>query len=714
MNNDTKVLRIALAGNPNSGKTTLFNALTGAHHKVGNYPGVTVEKREGSRTRGGREYHFIDLPGIYSLTAYSIDEVVARDFILDEKPDLIVDVLDSTNLERNLYLCLQFQELGIPVIGALNMSDEAETKGIRVDEKTLADTLGIPMVKTVGPKGSGTEELLDCIDHVCEEQYDPGRRISYRDEIEPRLEGLEQRITANAAFAAKYPIRWLAVKLMEKDANAYERLQEHPDAAAIAACATEAVGWIEKHFAKDAEIIISEQRYGYIRGAVQESVRIIKQPDFSVTERIDRVIMNRFLSLPVFVLVLWSVFQLTFILGEYPMAWLETFFGFLSGVIQTAMPDGPIRSLLVDGIIGGVGGVFSFVPLIVILFFLLSILEDIGYMSRAAFATDKLLHTFGLHGQSIFPMMLGFGCSVPAIMASRTLKSPRDRIITILITPFMSCGAKLPVHVLLAAAFFPDHAANMMMLIYAIGVVLALCSALVLKNTVLKGDPTPFVMELPPYRAPTLRGILWHVWEKTWQYVKKAGTIILASAILIWAITSFPAYEPTGAEQETLAATYLAEHPGTPADEAVDAWVETVLTETALEHSYAGRLGKFIVPVFKPMGFDWKLAAASVTGFAAKEVIVSTLGILYRVGTEETEESEGLRDAIRQDPNMNPLSAFVFMLFTLIIPPCFAALATIRAEIGAKWLCFEVVFLLLLGWTVCTIVFQIGAIGGLG
>jgi ferrous iron transport protein B len=686
---DTNTLRIALAGNPNSGKTTLFNALTGAHHKVGNYPGVTVEKREGIRIRGERRYHFIDLPGIYSLTAYSIDEVVARDFILEEKPDIIVDVLDSTNLERNLYLCLQFQELGIPVIGALNMSDEAEAKGIRIDDKNLSVTLGIPLVKTVGPRGLGAEALLDRIDEAAAGVYPFDRMISYRDEIEPLLEALQGAIATDAGFASRYPPRWLAVKLLEKDANAFKRLESHPGRAVIEARARESINWIERHFGKDAEIIITEQRYGYIRGAVQESMQRVKQPDFSVTEAIDKVIMNRFLALPIFVLVLWGVFQLTFMLGEYPMEWLEAFFGLLSSGLQTLLPPGLLRSLIVDGVIGGVGGVFSFVPLIVILFFLLSILEDVGYMSRAAFATDKLLHTFGLHGQSIFPMMLGFGCSVPAIMAARTLKSSRDRIITILITPLMSCGAKLTVHVLLAAAFFPDHAANMVILIYAVGVVLSLCSALVLKKTVLRGDPTPFVMELPPYRAPTLRGVLWHVWEKTWQYVKKAGTIILASAILIWALTSFPSYEDPGAANET------------------------VLAEAALEQSYAGRLGKFIAPVFKPLGFDWKIAAATVTGFAAKEVIVSTLGILYRVGTEADAESEDLRDAIRRDPAMNPLTAFVLMLFTLIIPPCFAALAAIRAEIGWKWLGFELVFLLILGWSLCCIVYQIGVLGGL-
>jgi ferrous iron transport protein B len=723
--NNPAILRIALAGNPNSGKTTLFNALTGAHHKVGNYPGVTVEKREGTRIRGKRQYHFIDLPGVYSLTAYSIDEVVARDFILEEKPDLIVDVLDSTNLERNLYLCLQFQELGIPVVGALNMSDEAETRGIVIDADTLSTTLGMPLVKTVGPKGSGTDALLDAIDRiVAEPERAAGgeaggpaetlpRRISYRDEIEPRLEKIQALIETDGAFAEKYPARWLAVKLLEMDSNAYERLKEHEKAREIEAEAKEAVAWIEKHFGKDAEIIISEQRYGYIRGAVKESLRIVKAPDFSITEKIDRVIMNRFLALPFFVLVLYTVFQLTFLIGEFPMAALEAFFNFLSGVLLKALPEGMFRSLLIDGIIGGVGGVLSFVPLIVLLFFQLSILEDTGYMSRAAFATDKLLHSFGLHGQSIFPMMLGFGCSVPAVMAARTLKSRRDRIITILITPMMSCGAKLPVHVLLAAAFFPKNPANAVMAIYACGVVLSLCSALVLKKTLLKGDPTPFVMELPPYRAPTLRGLLWHVWEKTWQYLKKAGTIILASAILIWAITNFPAYEPDETAVAALTAAYLNENPGADARDA-EAWLEVTAAETALEHSYAGRLGKFMEPVFRPLGFDWKISAASVMGFAAKEVIVSTLGILYRVGAEEDEESEGLREAIRGDPNLNPLKAFTLMLYILLIPPCFAALATIKAEIGWKWLGFEVVFLCALGWIMAFVVFQLGTLGGLG
>lgn len=708
-----KKLRIALAGNPNSGKTTLFNALTGSHHKVGNYPGVTVEKKEGQRIRGEREYHFIDLPGIYSLTAYSIDEVVARDFLLDEKPDIIVDVLDSTNLERHLYLCLQFQELGIPVIGALNMTDEAEAKGIRVDSEELSKILGIPMVKTVGSRGTGIDVLLDTIDDILENQKPVERSIRYGTELEEKLQRLQALINQDPEFAAKFPSRWLAVKLLEKDANAYERLKAHQQAELIAAEARSSINWLEKHYGKDNEIVISEQRYGYIHGAVKECIKIMKKPDFSITEAIDRVIMHPLLSLPIFVLILWGVFQITFTLGEYPMLWLESFFTWLTTVLSEVLPAGGFKSLVIDGVIAGVGGVLSFIPLIIILFFLLSILEDIGYMSRAAFATDKFLHTFGLHGQSIFPMMLGFGCSVPAIMAARTLKSRRDRILTILVIPFISCGAKLPVYVLLAAAFFPNNPALAVMAIYGVGVILSLFAAFVLNRTILRGDPTPFVLELPPYRAPTLRGILWHVWDKTWQYAKKAGTVILAASVLIWAITTFPAKSLPEVERQRLEQAFAASHPE--ADpEAVDAYLAVQESEYRLAHSFAGQLGRFMEPVFKPLGFDWKISVAMVTGFAAKEVIVSTLGILYGVGQEETEESESLRSALQKDPAWNPLVAFVLMLFVLVIPPCFAAQATMRAELGWSWWAFSVVSLLLLGWLLGFSIYQLGMLGGAG
>lgn len=702
-----RMLRIALAGNPNAGKTTLFNALTGSHYTVGNYPGVTVEKREGDVIRNGKQYHFIDLPGIYSLTAYSIDEVVTRDFLLDEKPDVIIDVLDSTNLERNLYLCLQFGELGIPVLGALNMNDEAEAKGINIDEKHLSQLLGIPLIKSTASKKKGIDELFAYLDIVADRDIRSANHVIYRGEIESKLLPIEQIIESDASFVKKYPIRWLAIKLLEKDPHAYNILKAHKKAAEIGNAAKDAIAQIEQVFGKDAEIIITEERYQFINGAVKESVHTEKKTYVSITEKIDKIVMNRFLSFPVFLLVLWTIFQLTFSLGQYPSAWLESGFAFLGKTLSAVLPDGIFQSLIVDGIIGGVGGVFSFVPNIVILFFLLSILEDIGYMPRAVFASDRLLHFFGLHGQSAFPMLLGFGCSVPAIMAARTLKSPRDRIITILIIPFMSCGAKVPVHVLLAAAFFPKHAANIVMLIYVIGVMLALFSAFILKKTVLRGEPASFIMDFPPYRMPTIKGALSHMWEKTWQYIRKAGTIILASSILIWIVTYFPVQKPDEKKIDNLRASFTAEYPGEDAA-LIDTRIETALSGEVLVNSYAGHFGKFVEPIFRPLGFDWRIVLATITGFAAKELTVSTLGILFKA------EGESLRAALTHDSAITPLTAFVFMVFILIIPPCFAALAAIKTEIGWKWLGFEIVSLLIFGWAVCFLMYQIGSLAGLG
>ncbi|MDR2768456.1 MAG: ferrous iron transport protein B [Treponema sp.] len=717
----TEEILIALAGNTNSGKTTLFNALTGAHHKTGNYPGVTVEKREGVVKRGGKAYHFVDLPGIYSLTAYSEDEVVARSFILQEKPDVIIDVLDSTNLERNLYLLLQMRELGIPTAAALNMTDEADQNGMEIDEKQLAAQFGLPFVKITAQRGKGLDKLLDSVDRLfsggaagmsgAAAGSNAENRFGYGIEIEERLRGLQNLITAKAPGV--FNSRWLAVKLLEKDKNAVSMVRESSGGgsagAAIEQKADEVIRWIETRFGNDSEIVVSEKRYEYIRKSVLASVKTASAPAFALTKRLDGVFMNRFLALPLFLGILWGVFQITFTVGAYPQEWLEAFFGFLSGAVLNAMPSGLLRSLIVDGIIAGVGGVLSFVPLVVILFLLLSVLEDLGYMSRAAFATDKLLHAVGLHGQSIFPLMLGFGCSIPAVMASRTLKSRRDRIITVLVTPMMSCGAKLPIHLMMAAAFFPENAGNMVMLLYLCGVIFAILSALLLRHTVLKGDPTPFVMELPPYRLPTVRGILWHVFEKTWRYIKKAGSIILASAVLIWVITSFPAYEADDAEGDRLAAAYRAENPGA-AEEDIEEYRAAIEADRLLEYSFAGRIGKAIEPVFKPLGFNWQMSVASITGFAAKEIVVSTLGILYHAGAEENEESETLRGALAGDPHLTPRAAFAFMLFMLLIPPCFAALATIKAELGWKWLGFECAFLLALGWLAAFAAFHIGSL----
>ncbi|HEY9054580.1 MAG TPA: ferrous iron transport protein B [Rectinemataceae bacterium] len=709
---ERNVIRVALAGNPNAGKTSLFNALTGSHHKVGNYPGVTVEKREGSVTHRGREVRIVDLPGTYSLTAYSLDEMVARDFVLREKPDVVVDVLDSTALERSLALCLQFQELGMPLVGALNMSDEAELKGISIDADVLSATLGIPFVKTVGTDGSGGGRLLDLIIDTAA-KGPSGRLPHYGQELESKIEPLVHALEKDEEFSSLYSGRWMAIKLLENDSDAISKLSGRPLAEALLGQAADSRAWLAKHYGKDPEIVVAEQRYGYIRGAIKEAVRLNPPDRRPLTEAVDRILMNKFLGLPIFFFIIWAVFKLTFALGAYPMAWLEALFGFLAASAGSLLPEGLLRSFFVDGLIGGVGGVMSFIPTIVILFFCLSILEDLGYMSRAAFLTDKFLHAIGLHGQSFMPMILGFGCSVPAIMATRTLKSPRDRIATILAVPFMSCGAKLPVYILLAGTFFPENPGNAVMGIYAAGIVLALLSTILLRKTVLKGPTTAFVMELPPYRLPTLRGVFWHLWSKTLSYVKKAGTVILFASIIVWGITSFPALPGKDALAKDFAAQVAAAHPEY-SSEAVERAASAMVAERSLEHSLSGRIGRFIEPAIRPLGFTWKIGVAAITGFAAKELVVSTLGILYGTGMGENEYSASLGEALREDPSMNPLTAIVLMLAVLIMPPCFAALGTIKAEAGWKWLAFEIFYGFALAWGLGFLAQAVGRAVGLG
>ena len=753
---ENKKIRIALAGNPNSGKTTLFNALTGARQKTGNYAGVTVEKKEGFKKYKGFDLIINDLPGIYSLTAYSLDEVVARDFILEEKPDVIVDVLDSTNIERNLFLCLQFQELGLPVVAALNISDQAEARGIEIHSEKLSELLGIPMVKTIGSKNEGLEALLDAVLETVKNCGSFQKKISYGYELEIEIEKCAQVILSDPEFAKKYPMRWLAIKLLEKDSHAVKKIEESGKAEEIKKCLAESISRIENHFGRDSEIALSEQRYAYVHGACKEAVQKKNKDNIFITEKVDKLLLNRVLALPIFIFILWGIFQATFSLGEYPMQLLEGFFSGISSFLLNHMEENLLRSVVVDGIIGGLGGVLSFVPLIILLFLFISLLEDSGYMSRAAFIMDKYLHYFGLHGQSFLPMLIGFGCSVPAIMATRTLKNPRDRIITILVIPFMTCGAKLPVHILLAGTFFPENAGNMVFLIYITGVALALVSAKIFRKTVLKGNETPFVMELPPYRVPTLKGIFWHIWDKTGLYLKKAGTVLLAASILIWAMITFPRTQADEKKYESLALNYQSNEidreiikkdlleqlddnfslenrgkdevqrinelkekvkSGTSTVDQIieeviqnktDQYIEVLKAEESLSNSFAGKIGKIMEPFFSPLGFDWKVSISAITGFAAKEVIVSTLGVLYKVGSEENEESESLRTALKKDVSFNSLTAICLMLFTLIIAPCLAAMATIKAEIGWKWLGFYVVFSIALSWLAVFGVYRIG------
>lgn len=706
-------LKVALAGNPNAGKTSLFNALTGSHHKVGNYPGVTVEKREGLRTYKGRDYLFCDLPGTYSLTAYSIDEVVARDYILEEEPEVIACVMDSTNLERQLYLCLQLRELGRPMVGILNMSDEAEAQGLCLDVAALEKSFGFAFVKTVGSRGRGVEDVLEALSEAAARTRPEGARLAYSPELEASLKELEALAGPGSGLAPAIPARWLAVKLLEKDAKARDLAGGLARSGEILALAARLGSGLEAGRGMDAEILVSEERYALIRQGLQRASVDLRPRARARASRVDAILMHRILGLPAFLAIMWAMFQLTFTLGAYPQAWLETLFSWLGDQAGRLIPEGLFRLLVVNGMIGGVGAVFSFVPLIVILFLFLAILEDLGYMARAAFLTDRLLSAFGLHGQSFLPMMLGFGCSVPAIMGARTLKSRRDRIATIVAIPFMTCGAKLPVYVLLAGAFFPSHPGLVVMGFYALGGVIALLSALLFRATLLKGEPTPFVLELPPWRLPTARSVLWQVREKTSSYVKKMGSVILAMAVLVWVITTFPLLPESASRPGAARASSLAAAGGT-GEKEIQAALATSEAEARLSYSIAGRLGHLLEPVMAPLGFTWKIAVATVTGFAAKEVVVSTLGILYRVGTEENAESQGLRGALAASPDFSPLVALVLILTTLVFPPCVAALASIKAELGWRWLGITVAWQLLLGWGLGTAVFQVGRLLGLG
>ena len=563
-------LVVALAGNPNSGKTTIFNDLTGAHQHVGNYPGVTVEKKEGVCHHRGVRISVVDLPGTYSLTPYSVEEVVARDFLMDERPDVVVDVVDASNLERNLYLGVQLIQLGVPLVLAFNMSDVAERRGHAIDHGRLARLLGARIVPTIGHKGRGIPELLDALFDVADGRDLPARvEVYYGAEIEEELAKLVPLLDAEPDLAPRYPVRWLAVKLLEDDTQVRGRVEgAAKDPARLFEAAAASRHHLEQIFGDRPEIVIADRRYGFISGACQEAVTHTVEARHSTSDRIDAVVLHRLLGLPLFLLLTYLTFQFTFSLGEIPTGWLESLFGWLGDSVAALWPKSSeswVRALLVDGVIGGVGGVLTFVPYIMMLFFAIAVLEDTGYMARAAFIMDRVMHKIGLHGKSFIPMLIGFGCSVPAIMATRTLDTRRDRLTTMLIVPLMSCSARLVIYTVIIGAFFrnivlfhvgpfPVGLQSVMLLaIYLTGVVVAVAAAKVLRVTILRGETTPFVMELPPYRVPTLRGLLIHMWERSWLYIKKAGTVILAFSIVLWALTTYPRKPKTRAAAEVQA-----------------------------------------------------------------------------------------------------------------------------------------------------------------
>ncbi|MFZ5450934.1 MAG: ferrous iron transport protein B [Thermodesulfobacteriota bacterium] len=834
---------IALVGNPNSGKSSIFNHMTGARQHVGNYPGVTVEKKEGVCTHGKVEIQVVDLPGTYSLTAYSIDEIVARNYLLQEKPDVVVNIADASNLERNLYLTTQLRELGAPLVLALNMSDVARARGIEIDCNLLAEVLGVPVVPTIGHKGQGVEELLDTAVSLASNGHRPvPLKVDYGRDLEPELAAIQELMEElEKPLAAKYIPRWLAVKLLEKD----EDIRKQSVSPEVSAALSRSARKLELLAGSSPEIMIAEARYGFISGICQEAVRSSLETRRQLSDRVDTILLNRGLGLPIFLGLMYLVFQFVFTLGEPPMAWIESAFAWAGSAVSGWWPkasESALKSLLVDGVIGGMGAVVVFLPNIFLLFLAIAILEDSGYMARAAFLMDRLMHKIGLHGKSFIPMLLGFGCNVPAIMATRTLENRADRLTTIMVNPLMSCGARLPIYALIIPVFFPVRMQGWILwLIYLIGITLAIATARILRSTLFRGKTVLFVMELPPYHLPTIKGVIIHMWERGALYLKKAGTIILALSVILWFLTSYPKKENYNQDYQAMTAqaekSYLAkvrdlnqdlgfpgdsmllvqaiqaEHTkqveqkdyyeyeagyiqaqakhddrlqqlkkgeqgatlaafleireivtkahqafdeavkkdglekGTPAYAALEKTRDARLAEAekvnpkvyaaavkfrediqtpynekmteirqsreseTLSYSLAGRIGHALEPLLEPLGFDWKIGTALLGAFAAKEVFVAQLGIVYAVGKAE-EGSEALRGRLKK--HYTPLQAFGIMLFCLVSAPCIATIAVTRRETGSTgWALFQLGFLTLLAYLVTLIVYQGGRLLGL-
>ncbi|HOP06128.1 MAG TPA: ferrous iron transport protein B [candidate division Zixibacteria bacterium] len=718
-------IRIALTGNPNSGKTTVFNAITGSHQHVGNYPGVTVEKKIGSRRFEGNNLEIVDLPGVYSLTPHSAEEVVARNYLIEEKPDVVIDIIDSSSLERNLYLAIQLLEMGVPLVLAFNMSDVAVSRGIRIDIEKLSRLLNVPIVPTVGSRSRGIDELLQTsVNTAGNTNGTRGLVIGYGPEIDAELDGLRQLISADNGAAPGRRRRWLALKTLEGDRE-IEKLAEWKDVfntPDLRDTVENAASRLASSLEDSPEVHMAESRYAYISDIVRETVSSAVEQKRNMSDRIDSIVTNRVLGLPIFLGLMYVVFQLTFTVGEPLMGWIENLFGWLGGLIESNWPsDSALKSLIEDGIIGGVGGVLVFLPNILLLFLAIAVLEDSGYMARAAFIMDRLMHKIGLQGKSFIPLLIGFGCTIPAIMATRTLENQRDRLTTMLVAPLMSCGARLPIYTLLIPAFFPRPWHGIMLwTIYAIGIVLAIVIAKLLRSTALKGESAPFVMELPPYRMPTPKSVLLHMWERGRLYLRKAGTVILAISIILWALTTYPQKtvfdKDYDAAIDRIQLNYNAELVSSDLNEdAVQAFLDKQLAAVkreqqaeAMAYTAAGRIGHWIEPLIKPMGFDWKIGTALIGAFAAKEVFVAQMGIVYAIG-EEAEEADALRQ--RLQASYTPLVAFCIMLFCLVSAPCMATIVVTGRESNSwKWALLQLGGLTMVAWILATAVYQIGSI----
>ena len=716
--NQRKQINVALVGNPNCGKTSLFNLASGAHEHVGNYSGVTVDAKEGYFDFQGYHFKIVDLPGTYSLSAYSPEEIYVRKHIVEETPDVIINVVDASNLERNLYLTTELIDMNVRLVVALNMYDELEKSGSRLDNVQLSRLFGVPMVPTVCRRGEGIDNLFHTIielyegadfidadgkmnadiekgmidwhrkfvkDHDYGMQADhseDGPRISrhihinHGTEIEQGIAAIQVELKRNQALRDRYSTRFLAIKALEHDRDVEAIIMSLPNSGEVLSVRDREEARISSILNEDCEASITNAKYGFISGALKETYREKHRQDGrQMTKLLDMLFTHRVWGYPIFFLIMFVMFECTFILGDYPMQWIEWLVARLSDLVSSALPAGPVKDMLVDGVIGGVGAVIVFLPNILILYFCISIMEDSGYMARAAFIMDKIMHKMGLHGKSFIPLLMGFGCNVPAVMATRTIESPKTRLVTMLIVPLMSCSARLPLFILFAGAFFPKHSGLALFGMYLIGIAMSVVMARLFTRFVIRGEDTPFVMELPPYRMPTAKSIFRHTWEKGRQYLKKMGGIILVASIVIWFLGYYPRNEAyaTPAEQQ--------------------------------ENSYIGKIGKAIEPAIRPLGFDWQLGVGLLSGAGAKELVVSSLSVLYN--NEAEVDGEGWTSRL----GITPLVGFCYMLFVLLYFPCVATIAAIREESGRwRWALFTVVYTTLLAWIVTFVVYQVGSL----
>ncbi len=720
-----KIINVALVGNPNCGKTSIFNFASNSKERVGNYSGVTVDAKLAHFYQEGFQLNIVDLPGTYSITHYTPEELYVRNYIFDETPDVVINVIDSSNLERNFFLTTQLIDMDIKVVIALNMFDELEKKGDEFDYKSLGKMIGIPMVPTVGSKGKGIKELFKTVIDVYQDKNPIVRHIhvNYGRHLEEAVKNIQSTIKQpkNYHLTDRVSSRFLAIKLLENDSQSQEKIKtlfNHKDV-----CDTVKSGQekLTNTLHDESETIVADSRYAFIGGALKETLKPGRSKKWESVHIIDTFLLNKVFAFPVFLGFMWLMFYSTFYIGQYPMGWIEAGVAMLSDFANNNLASGMLKDLIVDGIIGGVGGVIVFLPNILILFFYISLMEDTGYMARVAFIMDKLMHNMGLHGRSFIPLLMGFGCNVPAIMSTRTIENRNDRLLTMLINPFMSCSARLPVYLVIIGAFFPDNPGTVLFTIYSIGIALAVIVAIIFKKTIFKSEETPFVMELPPYRVPTIRNSIKHMWFKASQYLQKMGGIILVASIIIWALSYFPReveYSKDYAALINIEAQHIeAEKSPLEVSEKRISKLKKEQAAELQEKSYLGQLGKSIEPIMQPLGFDWKMSVSLIAGASAKEIVVSTLAVLYQIDDEE--DSSLLQKRLREETYQfgpkkgekvfDSIVAFAFLIFVLIYFPCIATVAAIKKESGSwKWALFMVLYTTGLAWVMAFLVNQIG------